>query len=153
MGFNIMKTKTVISLAAATVLATAAFAGEEVHTKMKMIVVDGHDDGETRIELDSDELGFDLHDMQVGENQAIVDSAGRNILVTREQDGFSIDVEGKTIKLPAFDGSHDRVWVEKIGADEDVDVHVIHDETHEQDGQNIKIIKKKIEIKSESSAE
>ena len=147
-GIKDMKTKTVISLVAATVLASAAFAGEEVHTKMKMVVVDASDDDATRIELDSDELGFDLHDMQVGENQAIVDSAGRNILVTREEDGFSIDVDGKTIKLPALDGSHDRVWVQKLGNDEDIDVHVIHDEEH--DGENIKIIKKKIEIKTDS---
>lgn len=145
-----METKTVISLLAASVLASAAFAGEEVHTKMKMIVVDGDDADQTQIELDSDELGFDLHDMQVGENQAIVDAQGRNILVTREEDGFSLDVDGKTIKLPAFDGSHDRVWVEKFGDGEDVDIHVIHDESHEHDGQNVKIIKKKIEIKAES---
>lgn len=145
-----MNTKTVISLLAATVLASAALAGEEVQTKMKMVVVDASEAGETRIELNSDELGFDLHDMQVGENQAIVDATGRNILVTREEDGFAIDVDGKTIKLPALDGSHDRVWVQKFGDDEDIDVHVIHDETHEQDGQDIKIIKKKIEIKTEA---
>ena len=145
-----MKAKNMISLVAASVLASAALAGEEMQTKMKMVVVDGDADGEVRLELDSDELGFDLHDMQVGENQSIVDSQGRNVLVTREEDGFSFDIDGKKIRLPAFDGEHERVWVQKIGADEDVDVHVIHDELHEHDGVDVKVIKKKIEIKTEA---
>ena len=143
-----MKTKNVISLVAATLFVSAAFAGEDAQRKMKIAVIDSSADGELRIELDSDELGFDLHDMQVGENQAIVDSQGRNILVTREEDGFVFDVDGKSIKLPIFDADHDGVWIEKIGADADVDVHVIHDELHEDDDRDVKIIKKKIEIKT-----
>ena len=137
----------------ALILASAAFAGEEMHTKMKIAVVDGSDDGEVRIELDSDELGFNLHDMQVGENQAITDAAGRNILVTRETEGFVFNVDGKEIKLPAFDGDHDAVWVEKFDADADIDVHVMHDASGTHAGHNVKVIKKKIKIKSESPAE
>lgn len=143
-----MKTKNTVSLIAASVLASAAFAGEEVQTKMKMVVVDGDADEEVRLELDSDELGFNLHDMQVGENQSVVDSQGRNILVTREEDGFSFNVDGKTIKMPAMDGEHERVWVQKFGDGEDVDVHVIHDATHEHDDGEVKIIKKEIEIRT-----
>ena len=147
-----MKAKNTVSLIAVSALATAAFAGEEIHTKMKMIVVDGNADDEIHLELDSDELGFNLHDMQVGENQSIVDAEGRNILVSREEDGFAIDIDGRTIKLPALDGEHDRVWVQKFGddADVDVDVHVIHDELHERDGHDVKIIKKRIELKAET---
>ena len=145
-----MKSIHTVSVLAASMLAYSAFAGEEAQTKMKMIVVDDNADDEIRLELDSDDMGFDLHDMQVGENQSIVDSEGRNILVTREEDGFSFDIEGKTIKLPAFDGDHERVWVHKLGEDADVDVHVIHDEEHEHDGKDIRIIKKKIEIKAET---
>ena len=143
-----MKVKTVISLLAATVLASAAFAGEDVHKKMKIAVVEANGDGEVRVELDSDTMDFDLHDMQVGENQAIVDSEGRTVLVPREEDGFKLDVDGKTIKLPNIDSDQGRVWVEKF--DSDVDVHVLHDEEHEHDGHDVKIIKKKIEIKTDS---
>ena len=142
-----MRIKTLISLAVATLLASAALAGEDTQTKMKIAVIDSNDDGEVRVELDSDELGFDLHDMQVGENQAIIDSAGRSVLVTRVEDGFLLEVEGKSIHLPAFDGSHDRIWVEKLDADADVDVHVIHEESHENAGHDVKIIKKKVQIK------
>ena len=147
-----MQAKNIVSLVAASVLASAAFAGEEMHTKMKMIVVDGDADSEVRFELDSDELGFDLHDMQVGENQSVVDSQGRSVLVTREEDGFSFNVDGKIIKLPAVGAEHERVWVEKFGDGEDVDVHVIHDATYEHDGADVKIIKKKIEITTEPEA-
>ena len=143
-----MQTKNAISLLAATVLASAAFAGEDMQHKMKIAVVDSSQDGEIRIELDSDELDFDLHDMQVGENQAIVDSQGRNILVTREESGFLFDVDGKSIRLPILDSDHDRVWVEKSDVDTDVDVHVVHDELHQGDG--VKVIKKKIEFKTEA---
>lgn len=145
-----MKFKNLVSITAVLMLASAAFAGEEMHTKMKIAVVDGSDDGEVRVELDSDELGFDLHDMQVGENQSVVDASGRSILVTRETDGFLLNVDGKTIKLPALDGDHESVWVENIDADADVDVHVMHGESDDHDGRKIKIIKKKIEIQSEN---
>ena len=144
-----MKFKNLVSITAVLMLASAALAGEEIHTKMKIAVVDGSDDGEVRVELDSDELGFDLHAMQVGENQSFVDASGRNILVTRETDGFSFNVDGKTIKLPALDGDYESVWVENIDADADVDVHVLHDESVDHDGHKVKIIKKKIEIKSD----
>lgn len=105
-------------------LATAALAGEDARTKMKIAVIEGDGEGETRIELDSDELGFNLHDMQEGENRSIVDKNGRSILVTREADGFSFEVDGKTIKMPAFHGRHHGpVWIDG----EDVDVHVMRD--------------------------
>lgn len=144
-----MNLKNVISITTLIVLASAAFAGEEMQTKMKIAIVDGTDDGVVRVELDSDELGFNLHDMQVGENQSIVDATGRSILVTRETDGFSFNVDGKTIKVPAFAGDHDAVWVEKVDGDADVDVHLLHSDADTHDGHKVKIIKKKIEIKSD----
>jgi hypothetical protein len=107
--------------------AAASFASEEVQTKMRIAVVDDRSDGEIKIELDSDEIGFNLHDLQVGENRSIVDKSGQSILVTRQEDGFVFDVNGKTIEMPAFDGGHHgTVWVSK-GAVEDVDVHVMKD--------------------------
>ena len=148
-----MKPKNFVSIAAVMTLASAAFAGEQMHTKMKIAVVDGSDDAETRIVLDSDELGFNLHDMQVGENQSVVDADGRNILITRDIDGFSFDVDGKTIKLPEIDADHDAVWVEGENGDADVDVHVMHDESKTHDGHKVKVIRKKIEIRTDSAEE
>lgn len=108
-----------------------ALADEEVRRKMAIQIVDDSGDGEVRIELDSDDLGFDLHEMQEGESRSIVDNQGRTILVSRNAEGFTFDVEGKTFTLPAFDGAHHgahhgAAWVgDEHG--EDVDVHVMHD--------------------------
>lgn len=94
---------------------------------MAIAVVESDGEGETRIELDSDELGFNLHDMQEGENRSIVDENGQSILVTREADGFSFEVDGKTIKMPAIHGHHHGpVWIDGEGV-EDVDIHVMRD--------------------------
>lgn len=116
-----------IALTASVIgLAGVALATEEIRTKMTIAVVDDGADSEIRIELDSDELGFNLHDMQEGENRSIVDESGRTILITRVADGFVFDVDGKTIKMPTFDGDHHSgVWLNDGHAD-DVDVHVMH---------------------------
>jgi hypothetical protein len=133
-----MKFKQIAVLVAAAGLAAAAIAGEEIRHQMAITVVDEDGPGETRIELDSDDLGFNLHDMQEGENRSIVDESGRTILVTREADGFKFDVDGKTIKMPAFDGHHKgAIWMSD-GDITDVDVHVMHNAgmapAHSMDG-------------------
>ena len=133
-----MKSKQIAVLIAAISLAAAAIAGEEIRHKMAIAVVGDDGSGETRIELDSDDLGFNLHDMQVGENRSIIDKSGRTILVTREEDGFKFDVDGKTIKMPAFDGHHEGAMWMSDGDITDVDVHVMHDAdmatAHSMDG-------------------
>jgi hypothetical protein len=103
-----------------------ALADEEAKRKMAIQIVGDSADDEVRIELDSDDLGFSLHDMQEGENRSIVDKEGRTILISREADGFTFDVEGKTIRMPSFKGTdHGAVWIgDEHG--EDVDVHVMH---------------------------
>jgi hypothetical protein len=99
-----MKIKQITAIAALTLLACSALAGPEHHTKMEIEVVSDDGDGETRLVLDSDELGINLHDMQVGENQSIVDEEGRPVLITRTAEGFEFEVDGKTIQMPEVDG-------------------------------------------------
>jgi len=128
-----MKIRQLAVIVGAALYAVAAWSGEEVQHEMKieLIDIDGHD--EIRIELDSDDMDFKLHEMQVGENQSIVDKDGRAILITRGEDGFTFDVDGKTIEMPAFDlhGDHESasVWVSKgdFASNVDVDVRVLHD--------------------------
>lgn len=87
---------------------------------------------DVRININSDELGFDLqdlHGMQEGENRSIVDESGRNILVTREADGFTLNIDGEIIELPMlFGGHHSMVWSED-GDGTDVNVHVMRQAT------------------------
>ena len=128
-----MKIKQLAVIVGAALYAVAAWSGEEVHHEMKIELIggDGHD--EIRIELDSDDMDFSLHEMQVGENQSIVDKDGRTILITRGEDGFTFDVDGKTIEMPGIGlhGDHEsaNVWVTKgdFASNVDVDVRVLHD--------------------------
>ncbi|NIA26866.1 MAG: hypothetical protein GWP02_02340 [Desulfobulbaceae bacterium] len=118
-----MKIGKILLLAMALGLATTAFAGEE--TKMKIIVVEDSGDGEIRIDLDSDDIGFSLDELQDGESRSIVDKSGQSIVVTRKADGFTFDVDGETIDMPMLQGDHgEMVWVDEDG-DADIDVHVM----------------------------
>ena len=119
--------KTIASTVAVLCFAAASFASEEVKTKMHVELINGSHDGAFRIELDSDEMGFNLHDMQVGENRSVIDKSGRSILVTRAEDGFVFNVDGETIEMPNFTGEHHgAVWIDS-DIDTDVDVHVVKD--------------------------
>ncbi len=124
-----MKLRKLALVLAALGMATVALAGEHMKTKMVIAVVDSDSQGEVRLELDSDDLGFDLHDMQEGENRSIVDESGRSILITREADGYAFDVDGKTIKMPLFDDDlHGAVWMsDGDHGDFDFDIDVMHD--------------------------
>lgn len=122
-----MKLRNITLVIASLGLASIALAGDEMKVKMAIALVDSDSHGEVRLELDSDELGFNLHDMQEGENHSIVDKSGRTILVTREANGIRFDVEGKTIRMPLLhDESYDATWVSD-GDITDVDIHVMHD--------------------------
>lgn len=117
-----MKLLNIIFLAGSLILATATLAAEETRMKIQIEV----DDGDIHLTLNSEELGFNLHDMQEGETQSIVDEDGRSILITRKADGFKFDVEGKTIEMPLFTADHGAMWMGD-GDIEDVDVHVLHE--------------------------
>ncbi len=125
-----MKAKQLATLVATVLFAAAAYSSEQIHHKMEIKVIADDGNGGTHFVLDSDDLDFNLHDMQVGENQSIVDKDGRSILITRGEDGFTFDVDGKTIEMPLFEGHDDgRVWVAggpHMG-DVEFDVRVMHD--------------------------
>ena len=130
-----MNISRIMMLVAAMGLTGSALAGEEAKTRIAIAVVDDSSDGEVRIELDSDTMGFNLHDMQEGENRSIVDKSGRTILVTRNEDGFTFDVDGKSIDMPAFDGAHHgSIWLEGDHS-ENVDVKVLH-KMHKMGGES-----------------
>ncbi len=123
-----MNLKETAALIAVCLFATAAYSGEQLHHNVEVIVVGADDDGETRLELNSEDLGFDLHDMQIGENQSIVDKEGRAVLITRTEEGYTFEVDGKTIEMPAFDDLHGaNVWISDDGHTANIDVRIMHD--------------------------
>jgi hypothetical protein len=107
-------------------LAGLASAGDEHQTRIEVMVADGHGSDGVHFKLDSDDLGFNLEDMQEGETRSIVDEDGRSILITREAKGFKINVDGETIELPLFDGGHEVMWFgDTDGMDVDVDIRMM----------------------------
>lgn len=127
-----MRIKHIVLLMAIAGFAGGVIAEEQKHMKMAISVVDSENADEMSFKIDSHALGFDLDDMQQGESRSIVDEAGRPILVTRTEDGFNFDVDGKSIDVPDFtNAGHGRaVW---ISGDADGshaiskhEVHVVH---------------------------
>lgn len=116
-----MKYTKLAVFAVSLILAGFASAGEEHQTKIKVMVVDGHGSEGVNFKIDSDDLGFNLEDMQEGETRSIVDEDGRSILITRTSEGFKFDIDGKTIEMPMLAGGHDAVWISD-GGDMDVDI-------------------------------
>jgi hypothetical protein len=96
--------KIVVSVAAIGLFGVA-IAQDQTRVQIE-VIADDTDHEAVRIELDSDDMGFNLHDMQEGENRSIVDKEGRAILVTRNADGYSFDVDGKTIDMPLMVSGH-----------------------------------------------
>lgn len=87
-------------------IASAAVAGEERRTEIK-IAVDGDDSGHQVFHFDSQDSDLDLHDMAVGETQVVTDGDGREVSVSRTEDGFTFDVEGETIDIAGLHGEHE----------------------------------------------
>jgi hypothetical protein len=122
-----MSTRQIALLLATVIFAAAAYAGDKEHQKMEIKVISEDGDGETHLTLDSDDLDFDLHEMQVGENRSIIDKEGRTVLVTRKEDGYSFDIDGKTIDMPLIGPHGEKMeWTFDGDHDEDVDIHVMH---------------------------
>ena len=117
-----------VVLAFVASLAGAVYAGGPEHREdREMVVVVKSDDadGEVKINLDSDNMDFDLSELQVGESRSVVDDSGQAVLITRGEQGYSFDVNGKVIEMPLLeDMGHDAVMVDGAHSS-DVKVKVI----------------------------
>lgn len=147
-----MSLKSTISILTLLGLATVAIASEEMRSKLAIAVIEDGGD-ELRLDLDSEDFGFNLHDMQLGENYAFVDEAGRNVLVTRTEAGFDFSIDGKSISMPApgADG-RELAWIGE-GEGGEIDVHVLCDvEVSEaaHDGEHkVHVIKKVVKVEED----
>ncbi len=82
--------------------------------------------GDVTIAINSEELGFNLHDMQEGENRSIIDESGRSVLVTRTADGFTFNIDGEIVEMPALFGGYHAMAGSEDGEEVDVNMHVMH---------------------------
>jgi hypothetical protein len=114
-----VKIKKYVVLFWAFLLATAAVAGEEHRTHIE-IAVEDDGSGERSFTFDSDDAGFDLQSLAVGETRAVTDASGNVANVSRTEAGFEVEVAGETINLG------------DPGTDEDFAMHM-HDDAHAVD--------------------
>lgn len=69
-----------------------------------------------------------MHGMQVGETQSIVDESGRSVLITREEQGFKFEVDGKTVILPEMGAAGEYMtFIDGSDITADFDVEIIGD--------------------------
>jgi hypothetical protein len=86
------------TLAAAAALAFALVSGAvadgaEAQKKTRIKLVVDRDGSAERLTLD------DLHEMSIGETRTLTSENGTPVLVTRDEEGFEVDVDGRKIRV------------------------------------------------------
>lgn len=72
--------------------------------------------------FDSDEA-IDIGDMEIGETRYLTTDSGKEVIVTREEDGFLLEVDGKEFRFDSINGNDVRLILGPQGEPgEDVDV-------------------------------
>ena len=130
-----MKLKTPMLFFWVVLIAGAAIAGEERQTRIEIVVEDDTTGGQSFL-FDSEDAGFDLHSLAVGETRTLTDRHGSSADIRRTDDGFQFDVNGKTIDLmsPPHDEKHGSHMLELLVDNADSDVVVI------KDARNVEVI-------------
>jgi len=124
-----MNLRTITVFFWACLVGTAAVAGDEQRTRIEIAVEDDAS-GQQTFHFDSQEAGFDLHSMAVGETRTVTDRSGKTANIRRTDDGFEFDVHGETINLKELhepNGMHGKHEIEMHAHDADSDVTVVKD--------------------------
>ena len=119
--------------ALAMLLAFGVVMAQEVEQKieLKIMVSDDGSGDDNEIHWVSDDL--DLDDLAIGESKTITGESGREVTVTRTDDGMQFDIEGETVVVPDM-GAHGThmAFVSADGDPGDIDVRVMKmDGVHE----------------------
>jgi len=111
----------------ALLLAFGIAVADDVEEEMQIKIVVGGDGDTTEFDWTSDDAGFRLDDLEVGESRTLENSDGEPITVTRSEEGFAFDVNGETVTVPHM-GAHPphMAFVDADGAVQDVNVEVLH---------------------------
>jgi len=113
--------------ALAILLALGAAQAQEAEKNVEIrVVVSGDGDETSEMHWSGDHMGFELHDMAVGETRTLEDESGKSVTVTRSEDGFDFDIDGKVVSLPPM-GEHGKhmAFAGAGGPHENVDVRVM----------------------------
>jgi hypothetical protein len=117
--------------ALAALLVFGAATAQEVEEKMQLKVVVGGDEA-TEVNWTSSEMDFDMQDLAIGESRTFENDSGNPVTITRAEEGFSFDIDGKTVMMPDLGahGTHmafaDASGIHgAVDIDMDSDVHVM----------------------------
>jgi hypothetical protein len=119
-----MKTLKLVALGLALIFSAAVLADVEEEREMKIVIQGMSDDDSTSFHWVSDDSGFDMQNMQVGETHSIVDESGRSVLITRQEEGFEFNIDGETMVVPDM-GAHGMAITSGADFTTDVDVEFI----------------------------
>lgn len=88
-------------------MSSMVISASDHEPKMVMIQVNKTNDEKALVDLEVDGIAeaFKLPDLEVGESQTITTQSGNNVLVTRTEEGLTVELDGQEVKLPTFDGS------------------------------------------------
>ena len=130
--------------ALAVLVAFGTVMAQEVEKKIELKVMVAGDGAEGEHEFHWVGDGLDLEDLAVGESRNITGESGKEVIVTRTEEGMQFEIEGETVVMPdmgahgahmAFigDGEHGDIEVKVMqmdGGDENVDVRIIGEGSH-----------------------
>lgn len=118
-------------LAAVILISGQTRAGEDhdVQTVEKhafKVVIADDESGSDVIKLDGD-------DLKIGESRQFITDSGKEVVVTRTEDGLDVTVDGESLDLPSFgdidididgahDGAHSMMFFKTVEGGENVDV-------------------------------
>jgi hypothetical protein len=108
-------------------LAFGIAAADDVDKEMQIRIVVAGDGEATEFDWTSDDAGFSLGDLEVGETRTLENGDGEPVTVTRTEEGFAFDINGETVSVPDA-GAHapHMAFVDANGAVQDVNVEVMH---------------------------
>jgi len=119
---HILTARILAALALILLLAPAASFAHEPHGAKVLVKIA---EGDDLVELD-------LTGLQVGESKQLFSESGKQIVVTREEDGYQVDVDGKELHVMPFgddvmlgEGKH------KVFISEDGEVVKLRDDGHQ----------------------
>jgi len=99
---------TVLAIAVgAFAMVSLALSANDSEAEMVMVKINKSDNDEAMVDLEVDGNAemFSLPDLQIGETKTITTQSGKNILVSKTEEGVSIELDGKTVELPSFSGN------------------------------------------------
>ena len=100
-----MNTLKLAALAILLIFGTAAAQDDERKVQIKVMVAGVGDDEASELSWSSNDLGFDIQDLAVDETRTMESQSGETVTITRAEEGFNVEVDGKTIMMPGM-GAH-----------------------------------------------